>query len=182
MNRQALLLPLALLLLLCANLHLCCRVCIGGVWDSELYSLSSLLRAKHAAHETAEEICPHNARLPGIRERLVLSLQAPRGDSRRLSALILDRTPGVSPLYAVSAEGRSLGVVADRDKLEERLRAMLYALMPEGAARASFSPAVEITPVYSRSGRAMSPTDMALAVSGAVNALYFDRDGLPVQG
>ena len=162
MNRQALLLPLALLLLLCANLHLCCRVCIGGVWDSELYSLSSLLRAKHAAHETAEEICPHNARLPGIRERLVLSLQAPRGDSRRLSALILE--------------------VADRDKLEERLRAMLYALMPEGAARASFSPAVEITPVYSRSGRAMSPTDMALAVSGAVNALYFDRDGLPVQG
>ena len=54
MNRQALLLPLALLLLLCANLHLCCRVCIGGVWDSKLYSLSSLLRAKHAAHETTQ--------------------------------------------------------------------------------------------------------------------------------
>ena len=70
------LLPLALLLLLCAHLHLCCRVCIGGVWDSKRYSLSPLLRAKHAAHETAEEICPHNARLPGIRERLVLSLQA----------------------------------------------------------------------------------------------------------
>lgn len=182
MNKKALLFSFALLFLLAANLHLCCRVSVGGEWDSELYSLPALHRGEQAARAAAEEICRPAARLPQLRERLTLSFRPPRGDSARLSALILRRVPGVSPLYRVGSEGRRLGAVADREKLEERLRAALYSSMPATAVRGSFSPAVEITPVYGRSGSAMSPSEMALVVSGAVSAFYTDRDGNQVLG
>ena len=182
MNKKALSVFLALAFLLSANLHLCCRVGVGGEWDGELYSLSALHRGERAAFETAEEICSHTARLPKLQERLTLSLRPPRGDAARLSALILSKVPGVSPLYRVAADSRRLGVVADSDKLQERLRAALYSGMPSAAVRGSFSPAVEITPVYGRSGSAVSPSDMALIVSGAVSAFYTDRDGNRVAG
>lgn len=182
MNKKAILFSAALFFLLAVNLHLCCRVSVGGEWDSELYPLSAVQRGEQAAQETAEEICRHTARLPKLQERLTLSFRPPQGDSRRLSALILDKVPGVSPLYRVEAAGRRLGVVSEREKLQERLRAALYSAMPETAARASFSSEVEITPVYGRSGSAMSPSDMALVVSGAVPAIFTDREGNQVLG
>lgn len=182
MNKKILILSFALLFLLAVNLHLGCRVCIGGEWDSALYTLSEARRGERAAFESAEEICRHNARLPKLKEKLILSFRPPEGESRRLSALILEKVPGVSPLYRVESEGRRLGVVADRERLEERLRAALYTAMPETAARASFASAVEITPVYSRSGSEMSVSDMAMVVSGAVPAIFTDREGIRIQG
>ena len=182
MNKRALLLSLALLFLLAANLNLCCRVSVDGEWDDALYSLSAVRRGERAALETSEEICVHNARLPKLRQKLVLSFRPPDGESRRLSARILAKVPGVSRLYAVGAEGERYGVVADREKLEERLRAVLYSSMPATARRAAFASAVEIRPVYARSGSAMSPQDMALVVSEAVPAIYTDRDGAVVSG
>ena len=76
------------------------------------------------------------------------------------------------PLEALRLSGAS-------DTLNVTIReSMLDALVPHRPLRLEG----ELRSFNSRSGRAMSPTDMALAVSGAVNALYFDRDGLPVQG
>ena len=98
------------------------------------------------------------------------------------SARILARVRGVSQLCAVSAEGRFFGTVADADRLEEKLRAALYTSMPASAAHARYADDVEITPVYGRSGSAMSPSDMAMVVSELVPAVFTDREGNRIMG
>ena len=120
--------------------------------------------------------------MPKLEQRLTLSFRPPDGGSADLSARILARVPGVSGLYAVSAEGRYFGTVADADRLEERLRAALYTSMPAGASRGRYADAVEITPVYGRSGSAMSPSDMAMVVSELVPAVFTDWDGNRIMG
>ncbi|MBR2583397.1 MAG: hypothetical protein IKD61_08385 [Oscillospiraceae bacterium] len=182
MNKSPLLLALALLFLLAANLHLCCRVGVDGEWTLTRYSLADVRRGELAAREAAEEICPHGARMPQLEERFTLSFRPPDGSSRDLSARILARVSGVSQLYSVKADGCSFGTVADRDRLEERLRAALYSAMPAGAMHAYFARGVEITPVYGRSGSAMSPSDMALVVAQVVPAIFTDREGQRVMG
>ena len=182
MNKSPLLLALALLFLLAANLHLCCRVGVDGEWTLTRYSLADVRRGELAAREAAEEICPHGARMPQLEERFTLSFRPPDGSSRDLSARILAQVSGVSPLYAVRAGERSFGTVADRDRLEERLRAALYASMPAGAVRACYAEGIEILPVYGRSGSAMSVRDMAMLVSELVPALYTDRNGTEICG
>ncbi|MBR0208509.1 MAG: hypothetical protein IJQ43_06400 [Oscillospiraceae bacterium] len=182
MNRSPLLLALALLFFLTANLHLCCRVGVDGEWTPERYSLADARRGELAARAAAEEICPHGARLPRLEERLALSFRPPDGASRELSARILARVSGVSRLYAVSAEGCRFGTVADRGRLEERLRAALYAAMPVGATHARFEHGVEITPVYGRCGSEMSPSDVATAVAQVVPAVFTDREGQRIMG
>ncbi len=182
MYRRPLLLALALLFFLTANLHLCCRVGVDGEWTGTRYSLADARRGELAAREAAEEICPRGARLPRLEERLTLSFRPPDGAARELSARILARVSGVSRLYAVSAEGCRFGTVADSDRLEERLRAALYTAMPLGAVRARFSAAVEIVPVYGRCGSAMSPSDVATAVAQVVPAVFTDPEGNRIMG
>lgn len=182
MNRRPLLLALAILFFLTANLHLCCRVGIDGEWTDTRYSLADAQRGRLAAREAAEEICPRAARLPQMEERLTLSFRPPDGGSRDLSARILSRVGGVSRLYTVSANGCRFGTVADCDRLEERLRAALYTAMPKAATHARFSDAVEIAPVYGRSGSAMSPSDVAIAVSQVVPAIFTDPNGNRIMG
>ncbi|MBQ7472953.1 MAG: hypothetical protein IJS79_01220 [Oscillospiraceae bacterium] len=177
LKSRAFLFSLALLFVFTANLNLCCRVGVNGKWDDAAYSLGDARRAELVAAAAAEEILPRRARMPEIEHCLFLSLRAPRGEIRHLSDRILSEVPGVSRLYAVHAGGRSFGVAADRDKLEERLRAALYSSMPGSAVRASFSEAIEIVPVYGRSGSALPCADIAQAVSGAVPALFLDREG-----
>ena len=46
----------------------------------------------------------------------------------------------------------------------------------------SYADAVEITPVYGRSGSAMSPSDMAMVVSELVPAVFTDREGNRIMG
>lgn len=168
---------LALLFFLTANLNLCSRVTVDGDGAKTLYSPADARRAALAAQAAAEEICVSGARMPQIKERLVLSFRPPDGTASELSARILARVRGVSELYEVRAEGESFGTVADRERLEERLRAALYSSMPAGATHARFAEAVEITRVYGRSGSAMSPADMAMVVSQLVPAVFTDRDG-----
>ena len=175
-------LALALLFLLTANLHLSCRVGVDGEWTPTRYSLADARRGELAARETAEEICPRGARMPRLEEKIILSLRPPDGTARDLSALILEKVSGVSSLYAVSAEGFGFGTVADAERLEERLRAALYSAMPAGATHARFARGVEITPVYGRSGSAMSPSDMAFVVAQLVPAVFTDRDGRRIMG
>ena len=182
MKFRTLLFSLAMLFVLAANLNLCCRVGVNGAWDDTLYALGDARRSELAARATAEEILPRQPRWPEIEHRVVLSLRPPQGDSRCLSARILSQVPGVSSLYAVRVGERSFGVVADADKLEERLRSALYGSMPPAAARASYSVGIEISPVYGRSGSAMLPSDMALAVSGAVPAVFYDSEGNLIAG
>lgn len=177
LKSRALLFSLALLFLLAANLNLVCRVGVNGNWDEAFYSLGDARRAELAATAAAEEILPRRARMPEIEHRVFLSFSPPIAGSRHLSARILAEVPGVSPLYAVRAAGRSFGVVADPDKLEERLRAALYVSMPLTAVRAGFAEGIEIVPVYGRSGSALSPSDMARAVSGVVPAVFLDAEG-----
>ena len=172
----------ALLFVLAANLNLCCRVGVDGDWTSTRYSLSDARRGELAAREVAEEICPGEARLPRLEQHLTLSVRPPDGGSRDLSARILEKAEGVSLLYAVEAEGRSFGTVAERDRLEERLRAALYSAMPAGATHARFDRGVEITPVYGRSGSEMSPADMAALVSQLVPAIFTDQRGEQIRG
>ncbi len=182
MKRLPLLLALALLFFLAANLNLCCRVGVEGEWSQTRYSLADARRGELAAREAAEEICPRGARLPQLEQRLTLSFLPPDGSARDLSARILAQVRGVSQLYAVSAEGRSFGTVSDRGKLEERLRAALYSSMPAGATHGRYASSVEITPVYGRSGSAMSPSDMAMVVAQVVPAVFTDRDGERIMG
>ena len=146
---------LALLFFLAANLHLCCRAAVDGEWTQTRYSLADARRGELAAYAAAEEICPRAARMPKVEQRLTLSFRPPDGGSADLSARILARVPGVSGLYAVSAEGLYFGTVAD---------------------------AVEITPVYGRSGSAMSPADMAMVVAQLVPAVFTDREGNRIMG
>ena len=143
MFRRPFLLALALLFFLAANLHLCCRAGVDGDWTRTRYSLADARRGELAACAAAEEICPRGARMPKLEQRLTLSFRPPDGGSADLSARILARVPGVSGLYAVSAEGRYFGTVADADRLEERLRAALYTSMPAGASHGRYADAVE---------------------------------------
>jgi len=181
-TRRFFLLLLALLFFFASELNLCCQVSVDGEWDGRRYSLADARRAELAAHAAAEEICPRAARIPRIEQRCLLSFRPPDGESRDLSARILAQVSGVSPLYAVRAGERSFGTVADRERLEERLRAALYASMPAGAVRACYAEGIEILPVYGRSGSAMSVRDMAMLVSELVPALYTDRNGTEICG
>ncbi len=181
-TRRFFLLLLALLFFFASELNLCCQVSVDGEWDGRRYSLADARRAELAARAAAEEICPRAARMPRIEQRCLLSFLPPDGESRDLSARILAQVSGVSPLYAVRAGEHSFGTVADRDRLEERLRAALYASMPAGAVRACYAEGIEILPVYGRSGSAMSVRDMAMLVSELVPALYTDRNGTEICG
>ena len=154
MFRRPLLLALALLFFLAANLHLCCRAGVDGEWTRTRYSLADARRGELAACAAAEEICPRGARMPKLEQRLALSFRPPDGGSADLSARILARVPGVSGLYAVSA----------------------------GASHGRYADAVEITPVYGRSGSTMSPSDMAMVVSELVPAVFTDREGNRIMG
>lgn len=182
LKSRALLISLALLFSLAANLNLVCRVGVNGNWDEAVYSLGDARRAEQAAAAAAEEILPRRARMPEIEHRVFLSLRPPLAGSRHLSARILAEVPGVSRFYAVRAAGRTFGVVADRDKLEERLRAALYVSMPRTAVRAEYDKGIELIPVYGRSGSAVSPSEMARAVSGVVPAVFLDADGKRIAG
>ena len=182
MFRRPFLFALALLFFLAANLHLCCRAGVDGDRTRTRYSLADARRGELAAYAAAEEICPRAARMPKVEQRLTLSFRPPDGGSADLSARILARVRGVSQLCAVSAEGRYFGTVADADRLEERLRAALYTSMPAGAAHARYADDVEITPVYGRSGSAMSPADMAMVVAQLVPAVFTDREGNRIMG
>ena len=182
MKTRTLLISLAMLFVLAANLNLCCRVSVNGIQDEKLYAPGDVLRAERAARATAEEILPRSPRWPEIESCFVLSLRPPQGDARRLSARILAEAPGISSLYAVRVGERSFGVVADADRLAERLRSALYGAMPASASRGAYSEGIEILPVYGRSGSAMSASDMALAVSGAVSAVFYDSEGNRVAG
>ena len=181
LKSRALLLSLALLFSLAANLNLVCRVGVNGNWDEAVYSLGDARRAEQAAAAAAEEILPRRARMPEIEHRVFLSLRPPLAGSRHLSARILAEVPGVSRFYAVRAAGRTFGVVADRDKLEERLRAALYVSMPRTAVRAEYDEGIEL-PVYGRSGSAVSPSEMARAVSCVVPAVFLDAEGKRIAG
>ena len=182
LKSRALLFSLALLFVLAANLNLVCRVGVNGNWDDAVYSLGDALRAELAAAEAAEEILPRRARMPEIEHRIFLSFRPPLAGSRHLSTRILAEVPGISGLYAVRAAGRSFGVVADRDKLEERLRAALYVSMHLSAVRAGYVEGIELVPVYGRSGSAVSPSDMARAVSDVVPAVFLDKEGKRIAG
>ena len=182
MNKRMLLPALALLALLAANLHPCCRVRIDGEWDGALYPPAQLRRGLRAAAAAAAEILPGEETLPVLEARLVFSLRPPEGNSRRLSALLLSRTEGVASLCAVEAGGERFGLTEDREKTEERLRAALYRTMPAGATRAFFAEGIEFRPLYGREGSALAPGDIALAVSGAVPAVYTDGEGHRISG
>lgn len=182
LKSRALLLSLALLFSLAANLNLVCRVGVNGNWDEAVYSLGDARRAEQAAAAAAEEILPRRARMPEIEHRVFLSLRPPLAGSRHLSARILAEVPGVSRFYAVRAAGRTFGVVSDRDKLEERLRAALYVSMPRTAVRAEYDEGIELVPVYGRSGSAVSPSEMARAVSCVVPAVFLDAEGKRIAG
>ena len=182
MKSRALLISLALLFTLAANLNLVCRVGVNGNWDETIYSLGDARRAELAATAAAEEILPRRARMPELAYRVFLSFRPSTAGSRHLSARILAEVPGISRFYAVHAAGRSFGVVADRDRLEERLRAALYVSMPRTAVRAGYAEGIELIPVYGRSGSALSPSEMARAVSGVVPAVFLDTEGKRIAG
>ena len=95
-----------------------------------------------------------------------------------LSCVETDKTLGF-----IASKAREAGItVADADRLEERLRAALYTSMPAGASHGRYADAVEITPVYGRSGSAMSPADMAMVVAQLVPAVFTDREGNRIMG
>ena len=177
MKSRPFLFALALLFILAANLNLGCRIRINGKTDDTVYSLGTVRQAEAAAAAAAEEILSRHARMPEISRHLVLSLRPCRGDSKQLSGRILAEVPGVSRLYAVRFGEESFGVVADRDRLEERLRAALYGSMPPSSVRACYSAGIEILPVYGRTGSESTPSDMALIVSGSVPAVFLDAEG-----
>ena len=182
MKKRVIAMLAAALLLFAANINVCCRVFVDGYCDGELYTYSAADRAERAASAAAEEIVRGSAAMPAVTRRCVLSLRPPRGQTAVLSDEILSRVRGVEKLYAVRADRRYFGVVDDRDRLEERLRANLYSSMPSAAVRARYSAQIEIEPVYGRAGSGCDSGEMALLVSGAVSAMFTDGEGSAVIG
>ena len=145
-----LLLALALLFLLGANLRVQYRVSVDGTRLPGSYSASVLREGRLAATEAAEEILRYEAKTPACEARVRLSFRRAENDVQALTEALLRRTSGVAEADAVLLNGTRLGTVADGEALCEALRETLRGAMPAAAASGNISGQIELRRVYTR--------------------------------
>lgn len=177
MWKKGALICLSLLLLAASNLHLCCRVSVGGRELEGVYSLQAVDRAMTLAANTAEEILAGPAVIPEAERRYTLSFLPPDGDEAALTDAALRAVTGVRVLDAAYVNGTRLGAVEDGEELSRRLERFITGQQPMAAVSGSISGRLEIRKEYGRSGSAVNYDDMLLLVTGMAPVIYLDADG-----
>ena len=172
-----LLLGLALLFLLGANLRVQYRVSVDGTRLPGAYSASVLRAGRLAATEAAEEILRYEAKTPACEARVRLSFRRAENDVQALTEALLRRTSGVAEADAVLLNGTRLGTVADGEALCEALRETLRGARPAAAASGNISGQIELRRVYTRADGNTPDEDMLRLIAGLAPAVYIDRNG-----
>ena len=109
MKKRALILLLASLLLIGANLRPVYRVSVDGERLKGLYEPETLRTALEAANRAAEEIARGEAQLPAVGTRRLLRLRRGSGGEEALVKALLDGCGGVAAGEGVWVNGESLG-------------------------------------------------------------------------
>ena len=167
----------ALLLMLAANVDLCCKVAVNGCQLDGLYAPSAADRSEAVAVNAAEEIVSGPARMPEVSCSYRLSLTPASGDSRVLTGRLLCAATGVKLAQGVFINGVPLGTVEDGSVLYEQLRGYIRNQMPNAAVFGTISGEVQIRPIYSRSNRDTDYDDMVLLITGMAPVIYLDDSG-----
>ena len=177
MRKKLLLLSLAILALLAANLKLCCRVTVDGTRLDALYRPDQVREGQRIAREAAEEILSDSARLPDLRRSYRLRLRRADGPLPLLTDALLNGVDGVTRADAVFINGVPLGTVADGAQLLDRLHASIRGQMPNAAIVGNLSGELQIHPVYTRSGGNPEDADMILLITGMAPVVYLNENG-----
>ena len=172
-----LLLTLALLALLGANLRVQYRVSVDGTRLPGAYSAAVLREGRRAATEAAEEILRYEAKTPALEAKARLSFRRAENDVQALTEALLQRTSGVTKADAVLLNGTRLGTVADGEALCERLREAMRSTMPAAAASGNISGQIELRSVYTRADSNTPDEDMLRLITGLAPVVYIDRNG-----
>ena len=173
MRRKLIVLALAAMLMLLANLRPGC--CVEGA--AGRYSPHALHLARLTASRAAEEIVPGGGALPQLRQRWRLSLRQPENGVSALTHAFLSRIPGVATRYEVRVNGVALGTVADAESLKEALRVNLYVGRPAAAVSSRYTEELSIAPVFTRSDRGMDESRMLQLIGNLCPVMYVDREG-----
>lgn len=176
-RRRALILLLGLALLLAANLRPTCAVTVAGETLPGRYGLRQTERCEAIARETAEEILGQEALLPEPALRVGLSLRRADGEDAVLTDALLRAVPGVAVAEEVRVNGVRLGTVADGQALVRALERSIRGQMPLAAVSYSLSGRLELSRVYTRSGKCTPDSDMILLITGMAPVVYVDADG-----
>ncbi len=177
MKKKLLLLALALVMLLSANLRPCYALQVDGAELEELYSPAQLRRCEQKALEAAEELLSGPAELPRAERKLALRFQPARGDEAALTKALLLSVPGLCPADEVLINGTRLGTVEDGRELFERLRQSILNQMPNAAAVGNLSGRLQTRRVISREGAQTNYEDMILLITGMAPVIYVDNNG-----
>ncbi len=177
MRKRWLLLGLALLMLLGANLRPAYRVSVDGERMPGLYTLPEALACVDAAQTAAEEILDNSAPLPPMRRSFRLSLRAADGDPVLLVDALLRATRGVAVSDEVIVNGVRLGTVEDGDYLQAALRSYIRNQMPMAAVSGNIGGKLELRRVYTREGCDTPYRDMVLLITGTAPVVYLDAEG-----
>lgn len=144
--------PLALLILFCANLRPVCRVSVDGAGPIGSFSPSSLRLGMVSAMAAAEEIARQDAALPAVTSDPALSLRAPEGDGLALCRAVLERTEGVGVAWRVYVGGLDAGLCSDPSALGEVIDSIVARGAVEEAVTACLTEDVELKRYYVPSG------------------------------
>ena len=180
--RRPFLIVLALLALTAANLDLCCKVSVCSREVPGLFSRKTVKEAVEISKRCAEEICGGECEMPVMRKNYTLSFRKPGGNASELSDAILESVPEIEKSWCVYSDGRFMGTVESKTRLEERMRAYIMNTMPIGATSGAFSGTVEIKRAYTRKRAKTTEQDMVLLLSGAMPVIYTDDDGSLIPG
>lgn len=177
MRKRWLILGLALLMLLGANLRPVYRVSVAGELLPGLYTLRDTEDCAEAARTAAEEILDNSAPPLQMRRSLRLRLRTADGDPALLVDALLRSTKGVTVSDEVIVNGIRLGTVADGDYLRASLKNYIEGQMPMAAVSGSISGKLELRRVYTRQGEDIPYRDMVLLITGVAPVFYVDADG-----
>ncbi len=172
-----LLLVLAVLGLLCANLRVQYRVTVAGASLPGRYSPSVLREGQRAAEAAADEILRYDAKMPETHLRLGFGFRRPENDVKALTAALLDAVSGVARADAVTVNGIRLGTVPDGERFCRALRDSILNQMPTAAVSGNISGQLSLRRVYTRADGHTNDEDMVLLVTGMAPVIYLDGSG-----
>ncbi len=177
MGKRWLLLGLALLAVLAANLRPAYRVSVNGERLPGVYSLRETERCARTARAAAEEILDNSAPSPEMRRRFALGFGAPCGDTALLTDALLRSVKGIAVSDEVIVNGTRLGTVEDGDYLRAALAYYIDGQMPTAAVSGNISGRLELRRVYTRAGGDTPYRDMVLLITGMAPVVYVDARG-----
>lgn len=177
MRWKVFLLVSALLLMVAANLNVCCSVSVNGVELPGSYTPGCAGECLYISALAAEEICEGAAVMPEVTTSSYLSLRRAGNDRQELTDRILQETNGVSLLKSVYVKGRRLGNVNAGCDIRALLNENIVSQQPNSAEYGVYSGEILIGQCYGRSDSETDSADMILLVSGMAPVMYYDGDG-----